>query len=118
METNRYNIWMPLIGFDRDKEDKGVGEYLKSTGFVPKTMSVFLFHSDIFNQHEGMDKEFTLHPDNCSYYGSPRNEFRERQPWTNYDLRTLGKNLAEASGSFSGGTVAPSASINMQKALA
>lgn len=96
METNRYNVWMPLIGFDRDKEDKGVSEYLKSTGFTPKTMSVFLFHSDIINQHEGMDKEFTLHPDNCSYYGSPRNEFRERQPWTNYDLRTLGKNLADA----------------------
>ncbi len=96
METNRYNVWMPLIGFDRDKEDKGVSEYLNSTGFTPKTMSVFLFHSDIINQHEGMDKEFTLHPDNCSYYGSPRNEFRERQPWTNYDLRTLGKNLADA----------------------
>ncbi len=95
MDNSNHFIWMPLIGFDRDQEDKGVGEYLRQTGFVPKGMSVFMFHSDIINQHEGMDKEFTLHPDNCSYYGSPRNEFRERQPWTNYDLRRLGKELSD-----------------------
>ncbi len=95
MEKSNNFIWMPLIGFDRDKEDKGVNEYLSQTGFIPQGMSVFLFHSDIINQHEGMDKEFTLHPDNCSYYGSPRNEFRERQPWTNYDLRDLAHNLAD-----------------------
>ena len=95
MEKSNHFIWMPLIGFDREKEDKGVGEYLDQTGFIPQGMSVFLFHSDIINQHEGMDKEFTLHPDNCSYYGSPRNEFRERQPWTNYELRTLAHNLAD-----------------------
>ena len=95
MEKSNNFIWMPLIGFDRDKEDKGVNEYLGQTGFIPQGMSVFLFHSDIINQHEGMDKEFTLHPDNCSYYGAPRNEFRERQPWTNYDLRDLAHNLAD-----------------------
>lgn len=95
MEKSNHFIWMPLIGFDRNKEDKGVSEYLNQTGFIPKGMSVFLFHSDIINQHEGMDKEFTLHPDNCSYYGSPRNEFRERQPWTNFELRTLAHNLAD-----------------------
>ena len=95
MEKSNHYIWMPLIGFDRDKEDKGVSEYLSQTGFIPSGISIFLFHPDIINQHEGMDKEFTLHPDNCSYYGAPRNEFRERQPWTNYELRTLAHNLAE-----------------------
>ncbi len=94
MENSKHFIWMPLIGFDRDKEDKGVGEYLDGVGFIPAGMSVFLFHSDIINQHEGMETEFTLHPDNCSYYGSPRNEFRERQPWTNFELRTLANNLS------------------------
>ncbi|MBR5505890.1 MAG: hypothetical protein IKV73_06260 [Clostridia bacterium] len=95
MEKSRHSIWMPLIGFDKYQEDKGVGEYLDKAGFIPESMSVFLFHSDIVNQHEGMDKEFVLHPDNCSYYGVPANEFRERQPWTNYDLRTLAQKLAE-----------------------
>ena len=67
-------VWMPLIGFDAKKEDKGVEEFLSNTGFVPEGISLFLFHSDIVNQHEGMEKEFILHPDNCSYYGVPNSE--------------------------------------------
>jgi len=94
MNKSRHSIWMPLIGFDKYQVDKGVGEYINNAGFVPESMSVFLFHPDIINQHNGMEKEFVLHPDNCSYYGVPANEFRERQPWTNYDLRTLAKELA------------------------
>ena len=94
MKKSRHNIWMPLIGFDKYQNDKGVSEYLDKAGFIPETMSVFLFHPDIVNQHEGMDKEFELHSDNCSYYGVPANEFRQRQPWTNYDLRTLANELA------------------------
>ena len=95
MDKKNHMIWMPLIGFDRDQADRGVGEYLKSTGFIPSALSVFIFHPEIIDQHENMDKEFTLHPDFCSYFGSPRNEFRERQPWTNYELRDLAKNLAD-----------------------
>lgn len=94
MDKKHY-IWMPLIGFDKDQPDKGVDQYIKSAGFTPKGVSVFLFHSDIVNQHEGMDREFVLHPDNCSYYGAPRNEFKERQDWTNLDLRTLAHSLSE-----------------------
>lgn len=94
MNKKEHMIWMPLIGFDREQADRGVGEYLESTGFIPSVMSVFIFHPDIINQHENMDREFTLHPDFCSYFGAPRNEFRERQPWTNYELRDLAKNLA------------------------
>ena len=88
-------IWMPLIGFDRNQPDKGVGEYIEKAGFIPKGVSVFLFHPDAINQHGGMDKEITLPPDCCSYYGSPRNEFRERQEWTNYDLKALAGSLKE-----------------------
>ena len=93
MEQKQHYIWMPLIGFDKDHEDCGASEFLNKTGFLPKGVSVFLFHSDIVNQHEGMDREFILHPDNCSYYAAPRNELHERQEWTNYDLRTLAQNL-------------------------
>ncbi len=95
MNKKDHMIWMPLIGFDRDQKDKGVGEYLDSIGFIPSVMSAFIFHPDIINQHESMDKEFTFHIDFCHYFGAPRNEFRERQPWTNYDLRDLGHHLAE-----------------------
>ncbi len=86
-------IWMPLIGFDRDQKDKGVGEFIENARFTPKGVSVFLFHSDIVNEHEDMSREFVLHPDNCAYYGASCNEIRERQPWTNYDLRTLAGEL-------------------------
>ena len=93
MNRKRHSIWMPLIGFDKNKPDKGVDEYIKSVGFVPDKMSVFLFHSDVINQHMGMDKEIVLPIDCCAYYGAPRNMYRERQEWTNYDLRELAKAL-------------------------
>ncbi len=90
------HVWMPMIGFDREEADKGVGRLLERTGFTPNGVSAFLFHPDIVHQHTGMSVERTLPPDNCSYYGSPRNEERSRQDWTNYDLRTLMANLTAA----------------------
>lgn len=93
MEKKQHFVWMPLIGFDKEKSDKGVSEFIDNTGFIPEGVSVFLFHPDIINEHKDMSCEFVLHPDNCSYYGISRNEFRERQDWTNYDLRTLAKSL-------------------------
>lgn len=85
--------WMPMIGFDREKEDKGVGAFLERTQFTPDGTSVFLFHPDFVLQHEGLDQEIQLHPDNCSYYASPYNEERCRQNWTNYDIKKLVDNL-------------------------
>ena len=93
MEKKQHFVWMPLIGFDKEQTDKGVSEFVNNAGFIPKGVSVFLFHPDIVNEHEDMSKEFVLHPDNCSYYGIARNEFRERQDWTNYDLKKLAESL-------------------------
>lgn len=81
--------WMPMIGFDREKEDKGVGAFLERTQFTPDGTSVFLFHMDFVMQHESLEKEIRLHPDNCSYYASPYNEERNRQEWTNWDVKRL-----------------------------
>ena len=39
--------WMPMIGFDRDQPDKGVGAFLERTQYVPHGTSVFMFHPDI-----------------------------------------------------------------------
>lgn len=90
------HVWMPMIGFDRTAADQGVGRLLERMSFVPNGVSAFLFHPDIVNQHAGMAVERTLPPDNCSYYGSPRNEERCRQDWTNYDLRALLARLTAA----------------------
>ena len=93
MKDGKVFIWMNLLGFDRNDPDRGVKRYLDQTGFVPDGIFALLFHSDFFHLHQGMDKEYTLPPDNCSYWGCPRNAERERQPWTNYDLRELSRNL-------------------------
>ena len=87
------NIWMQLMGFERNDPDKGVGRFLKTAGFVPDSICGLLFNADFVHLHNGMDEEYTLFPDNCSYRGVLRNRERERQPWTNYDLKELVKGL-------------------------
>lgn len=96
MFNREIHVWTPMIGFDRNLPDKGAAEYLARFPQKPAAITAFLFHIDIVLQHDGMDKVRILPPDNCSYYGSPRNEDRERQEWTNHDLRDLVHNLAEA----------------------
>ena len=86
---------MNLLGFDRNDADRGVSRFLEQTGFKPDGVSALLCSADFFHQHRGMEEEYTLPPDNCAYWGIPKNSERERQPWTNYDLRALSKNLKE-----------------------
>lgn len=95
MKDGKVFIWMNLLGFDRDDADRGCERFLNQTGFVPDGVCALMCNSDFFHQHRGMDEEYTLPPDNCAYWGIPRNAERERQPWTNYDLRALVKNLAD-----------------------
>jgi len=83
------NIWMQLLGFNRDDPDCGAARFLERTGFTPDSVCALLFHSDFVHLHQGMDKEYNLLQNNCAYYGIPRNKERERQQWTNYSLRTL-----------------------------
>ena len=80
---------MNLLGFEKNDADKGVGRFLDTTGYKPDAITGLLCHPDFFNQHRGMTEEYILPPDNCAYYGAPRNLERERQEWTNYDLREL-----------------------------
>lgn len=101
MMGKKYNktdihVWTPLIGFEKTDSDKGAGGMLGRIPFTPDAISAFAYHLDIVLQHEGMEKEVVLPPDMCSYYASERNGFRERQEWTNYDLRELVKNIKDA----------------------
>ncbi len=89
MKDGKVFIWMNLLGFERNDRDKGVKRFLKQTGFTPDGVCALVSHPDFFHQHRGMEEEYSLHPDNCAYWGIPRNYERERQPWTNYDLRKL-----------------------------
>ena len=82
-------IWMQLLGFEKNDPDKGASRYLKQIGFMPQGLCALTFHPDIVNQYRGMEEEYVLPPDVCAYYGIPRNVERERQEWTNHDLREL-----------------------------
>ena len=85
--------WMPLIGFNKDLPDKGIEKLTQRTGFKLNGTCLFVFHPDIVHHHNGMDKEVVLPPDVCSYYANPYNEERNRQEWTNYDLKDLALRL-------------------------
>lgn len=89
MVKKTLNIWMQLLGFDKEDSDKGVERFLKTTGFIPDSICGLLFHPDFVHLHSGMEKEIPLFPDVCSYRGIIQNKERRRQEWTNYDLRTL-----------------------------
>lgn len=95
MKDGSVTIWMNLLGFDKNDEDRGVGRFLDTTGFTPDAITGLLCHPDFFNLYKGMDEEYILPPDNCAYRGSPRNLERERQDWTNYDLKKLVDGLHE-----------------------
>lgn len=101
--------WVPLIGFDKDKADKGVADLIEGEmGFVPHGIILWVTHNDIINRHKpGLTEEIVFPPDICSYHANPFNAVRERQDWTNYDLRELVKEIkkygTEVYVSFTGG---------------
>ena len=95
MKNGKVVVWSSLLGFERNDTDKGVSRYFKQIGFVPDAICALVHHSDFFNLYSGMEEERELPPDNCSYYAIPRTAERERQHWTNYDLRALAANLKE-----------------------
>lgn len=88
-EKSEIFAWMPAIGFDKNKPDKGVSELLDRMQFIPDAVSVFMFHPDIVHQYKGLDKKEVFPPDFCGYYANPYNEERRRQEWTNFDLKIL-----------------------------
>ena len=95
MKDGSVTIWMNLLGFEKNDKDRGVGRFLDTAGFTPDAITGLLCHPDFFNLYGGMDKEYVLSPDNCAYHAAPKNMERERQEWTNYDLRELVSGLHE-----------------------
>ncbi len=95
MKNGKVCMWMNLLGFEMTDEDCGVERFLKDVGFKPDGVHLCLSHPDFFHQHSGMEEEYVLPPDICSYAAVPRNAQRERQPWTNYKIRTLVQKLKE-----------------------
>lgn len=87
------NVWMQLLGFEKNDPDCGAERFLAQAGVVPDNVCALLFHPDFVHLHRGMETEYTLFPDNCAYRAIPRNTERAREDWTNYNLRTLARAL-------------------------
>ncbi|BBH20515.1 hypothetical protein Back11_18600 [Paenibacillus baekrokdamisoli] len=82
-------IWIELIGFDHTESDFGVKAYLDNIGFIPQGISLLMFSPDFVHAHEGMERENVLPMEVCSYGARPYGKERNRQAWTNYQLRGL-----------------------------
>ena len=82
-------IWTELIGFDNTRPDLGVSEYIEAAGFTPATICLLIGSPDFILSHDSPAAEVPLPPDFCARDGHERNPHRQRQVWTNYQLRAL-----------------------------
>lgn len=86
-------VWIELIGFDNTLPDFGVSDYIKRCKFIPDGFSLLLSSIGFVLRHEGLDHEIELSPCEQSYGGHPYSIERARQDWTNYQLKSLIKEL-------------------------
>ncbi|MFC5404252.1 hypothetical protein [Cohnella soli] len=82
-------IWIELIGFDNRESDFGVAAYLDTVGFIPESVSFLFYTPDFVHAHQGMEKEWQLPMEVCSYGARPHGKLHDRQQWTNWQLRGL-----------------------------
>lgn len=88
--------WTELIAFDNTQADGGATEYLATLNFAPEVLCLLISSPDFALQHQGMDCEYILPPEVCSRHAHPGNEVRNRQEWTNVQLRSLIGHLTRA----------------------
>lgn len=88
-----YHLWTELLAFEKNDPDRGGARYLDSIPVKPDSIFLFICAADFPFSHKGMEDEYELPPTVCSRNAHPRNEQRERQKWTNWELRELITNL-------------------------
>ncbi|GGD83828.1 hypothetical protein [Paenibacillus nasutitermitis] len=86
-------IWIELIGFDNRESDFGVAAYLDTVGFIPESIFFLLYTPDFVHAHKGMESEWQLPMEVCSYGARPYGKLHDRQEWTNFQLRSLVEEL-------------------------
>ena len=88
-----YTLWTELIAFEKNDPDRGAARYLNAMPMKPDAIFLFICTADFPFSYKGMAEEYELAPTVCSRDAHPRNEQRERQKWTNWQLRELIANL-------------------------
>lgn len=85
--------WIELIGFDNTKNDYGVSDFLMRTQTKVEGVSILFSNSEFVIDHQNTEKETVLLPCHCTYGGYYHGEERDRQNWTNLQLKGLVKEL-------------------------
>ena len=57
--------WTQLLGFDKDKPDKGVKSFIDNLTFVPDGVYALVHHADFVHQYRGMEEESTSQTLRC-----------------------------------------------------
>lgn len=81
--------WIELIGFNNQKSDYGVLDFLSCLSEKPEGVSILFSHIDFINCFDKDEENYSLLPCHCSYSGHKYSEERERQNWTSFELKGL-----------------------------
>lgn len=94
-ETYEKWVWTELLAFDNREADFGVASYCEVAGFVPTGMCLLVSSPDFVFLHDGLETEKIMSPLICSRNAHEGSEARERQVWTNWQIRDLIKELSQ-----------------------
>ena len=85
--------WIELIGFDNTAKDFGVPSFIERTSTKVEGVSILFSNMSSVIDHENASYEKKLRPCDCSYGGYLHGDERDRQEWTNIQLKGLIKEL-------------------------
>ena len=83
------SYWIELIGFDKYDIEGSIDNFIDRNRGRVDAIYLLLTSWDVCYFYDGLDKEYTLSRNTCSYGGHQYSDEREIQPWTNWELKKL-----------------------------
>ena len=83
------SYWIELIAFDKDNIEGTVDDFIDRNRGKVDAIYLLITSWEVCYFYDGLDKEYTLSRNACSYGGHQYSDEREIQPWTNWNLKTL-----------------------------
>lgn len=83
------SYWIELIAFDKDNIKGTVEDFIDRQRGRVDAIYLLLTGWDCCYFYDGLDTEYVLSRNTCSYGGHQFSNEREIQPWTNWNLKTL-----------------------------
>ncbi len=83
------SYWIELIGFDKYDIEGSIDKFIDRNRGRVDAIYLLLTSWDVCYFYDGLETEYTLSRNTCSYGGHQYSDEREIQPWTNWDLKKL-----------------------------